>query len=679
MTSRSPVPAAVHRLASAALKRRGLLPPIERIRLGTIRLLPHQMAAVRWIVPRLTRFGGALLADPPGLGKTYVALAIAAQRAITPLVIAPAAIRERWLDASRETGIHIRFISTERLSAPAEVELEQPTFVIIDEAHHLRTRSTRRHQRTMQLCAHAKVLLLSATPIQNRRTDLSQIAALFHAPQTRSTVGSLRRRMTLRRTLAQIRDAGCDALEGQDVPRVCNRRAPPLAPRHPTLHATIAALPPIRSDTDEGHVLLQLGLLHALRSSDAAARERVQRRIAVTLAIELAADAGVEPSASLRSAWQSVDGTVQLAMPQLLGQVCGDVDSRFSSGAREQRRALEALLPHLKGRGDVARSRILRRLARWCARPVVAFTQFSATAARLFQLLRGETGIALLTGSGAQIATGAISRVEVLQRLLLDRYRARHDAVRLLIATDVLSEGLSLAGVATVIHLDLPWTAARLDQRVGRAARIGAPVPQVNVLTLPAPLPDSAQLALHTLLARKRHRMTRVVADDDARDNTVSTLRAILQRPVCSDTAAAWMTMRSARVQTPISVAIVRARGDRWLVVLDADGLRPAHADDWVALAEAITAPAERGAIARLRGALAAWLANSDLTAMVTDSRDQRLHARQSADDELLRGDRVGRAQRATAVSATRRTVQSRPRCREVRILAGVLLLPAEP
>ena len=225
----------------------------------------------------------------------------------------------------------------------------------------------------------------------------------------------------------------------------------------------------------------------------------------------------------------------------------------------------------------------------------------------------------------------------------------------------------------------LPISAARLDQRVGRAARIGAPVPQVNVLTLPAPLPDSAQLALHTLLARKRHRMTRVVADDDARDNTVSTLRAILQRPICSDTAAAWMTMRSARVQTPISVAIVRARGDRWLVVLDADGLRPAHADDWVALAEAITAPAERGAIARLRGALAAWLANSDLTAMVTDSRDQRLHARQSADDELLRGDRVGRAQRATAVSATRRTVQSRPRCREVRILAGVLLLPAEP
>lgn len=678
MSSRTPIPAVVHRLASAALHRRGLLPPTGQITLGTICLLPHQTAAVRWLVPRLTRFGGALLADPPGLGKTYVALAIAAQRNVTPLVIAPAAIRERWHDASRETGIRIRFVSTERLSAPANMEVEQPTFVIIDEAHHLRTRSTRRHQRTAQLCRSATVLLLSATPIQNRRADLSHITALFHSPPTRNTVASLRRRLTLRRTLAQIRAAGSDALENHEMPLVRERRGPRLALCHPTLDATITGLPPIRNDTDEGHILLQLGLLHALRSSDAAARERVQRRIAVTLAVELAADAGVAPSASVRSAWQSVEGTVQLALPQLLGHVCGDVDSRFSSGAREQRRALEAILPQLDGSGDVARSIILRRLAKWCDRPVVAFTQFSATAAQLFHLLRTETGIAVLTGSGAQIVTGAISRGEVLQRLLLDRYRARHEAVRLLIATDVLSEGLSLAGVATVVHLDLPWTAARLDQRIGRAARIGAPVNEINVLTVPAPLPDSAQLALQTLLARKRKRMSQVVADDDPHDNTVPLLRTLLQRPVTTAASRAWITMRSHLVRTPTSLAIVRTGNDRWLVALDADGLRPVRKLDWVRLAEATLAPQEGGAIARLRGALAQWLANTDLSAMVTDPRDQRLQSRQIADDTLLRSDRAGRVQHATTVSAARRTAMRGPRRREIRILAGVLLLPTE-
>jgi hypothetical protein len=50
----------------------------------------------------------------------------------------------------------------------------------------------------------------------------------------------------------------------------------------------------------------------------------------------------------------------------------------------------------------------------------------------------------------------------------------RRERVGLLLATDLLSEGLNLQEASVVVHLDLPWTAARLEQRVGRARRPGS-------------------------------------------------------------------------------------------------------------------------------------------------------------------------------------------------------------
>lgn len=651
----------IRRLAHAELQRRGLADTREPIRLGDIVLLPHQCAAVRWLRPRLMRFGGALLADPPGLGKTYVALAIAAERQTVPLVIAPAALRTRWSEASRETGVEITFVSTERLSAPAALPHVTPDLVIIDEAHHLRTLTTRRHQRTAHLCAQATVLLLSATPIQNRRQDLTHLTALFHLPPTQRSARYLRRRLTLRRSLEQIRDGARNGPTAPHMPDVQHRRAPRFEPRHATAVSAITTLPTLQDELADGHRLLQLGLLHALRSSDAAARTRVHRRIAITLAVEQSAMAGVNATRETYAAWQAADGVIQLAMPQLLAPATPTTaePSRCElviAGARAHRHALQAMLGDLDGAGDDGRATVLRRLARWCARPVVAFTQFTATAHRLFQLLHNETGIALLTGSGARIVTGSISRAEALDRLLTPRYRTAQDAVRLLIATDVLSEGLSLAGVGTVVHLDLPWTAARLDQRVGRAARIGAPVPAVRVITMPAALPAEATDALRALLARKRRRMHDVVSALDADVQCVRLLRALGAGTPRPPNPQRWVTVRSADVTASRTLAIVRVRRDRLLVVLEGEELRAAAIGDWTALANAEVVAPQRGAIARLCRAVRAWLADQDLCTVVRHRSDHRLQARLSADESLLIGDRATRTAIAGAVSAHRRT-----------------------
>lgn len=680
----------VRHLAQCALRTRALFHDAPAPRIGDITLLPHQATAVRWLLPRMERYGGALLADPPGLGKTYVALAVAAELECRPLVIAPAVLRALWTDAARAASTPIDFVSTERLSAPAAPRLAAHGLVIIDEAHHLRTPSTRRHRRTTHLCTGAKVLLLSATPIHNSTDDLGHLTNLFHRPATHPSTAALRQRLTLRRTVADIHAARLGNTTALTIPLVRHRNPITLATRTTTLPADILAIPPIRSDAHDSHTLLQLGLLHALRSSEAAARARIHHRIASTLAIEHAARAHVHPTTEIRRAWRSHGPDIQLAMPELLGRPSDSLSPHLADDASMQRSALESLLRALSGDADRTRSTVLRRLARWSTRPIVAFTQFSATAEQFFHELRHQPGIALLNGSDARLVSGTLSRADVLQRLLDPRHRHRHDRVRLLITTDVLSEGLSLSGVATIVHLDLPWTAARLDQRIGRAARIGAPVTEVHDVSLPAPLPIDAYSAITSILARKRHAMRAMDPADDAGSRIITLLVALAQRrSALRTTPSGWVTMHSHDLAHARSLALVRVHGRNMLVASDERGLRAPVESDWQALAAASETTHVPGRVAALRQRLRAWQAECELRDSVSDLHDHRLRSRQAADDALHAVDRSARGGhsleatvlrrqilRPTHIDATR--IAGAHRGPRVSVRSGVALLPVQ-
>src|SRR5688500_6608126 len=74
------------------------LGPDAPITLGSITLRPHQRQAVRRARGALQEHGGTLIADDVGLGKTFIALALAAE-ARCPLVVGPAVLRAMWADA----------------------------------------------------------------------------------------------------------------------------------------------------------------------------------------------------------------------------------------------------------------------------------------------------------------------------------------------------------------------------------------------------------------------------------------------------------------------------------------------------------------------------------------------------------------------------------------------------
>jgi hypothetical protein len=110
---------------------------------------------------------------------------------------------------------------------------------------------------------------------------------------------------------------------------------------------------------------------------------------------------------------------------------------------------------------------------------ILVFSQFADTVRYLAGELqaRGLTGLAGVTGDSAD-PTGLAWRFSPLSNGKRDQIDPA-DELRLLIATDVLSEGQNLQDSYIVVNYDLPWAIIRLIQRVGRVDRIGQQAPEI--------------------------------------------------------------------------------------------------------------------------------------------------------------------------------------------------------
>lgn len=257
--------------------------PDER-ELGTITLHPHQLAAMRAIRAALAEFGGALLADEPGLGKTFTALGVARDYADC-LVAAPASLRDMWRHAADCTKVVARFVSLESLSR-GRPAIPAP-FLIVDEAHHAANTHAKRHAPLATLAASARVLLLTATPVRNRRSELDALLGLFLGSRAAVLDDAACSRCVVRRTLSVQRDI--PTIKSHSIPRP--RRGPPVA-------RALRALPPplpLTSGRSAG-TLVAIGLARCWASSLASLERALTRRIQRGLAMRDLLEAGRRPT-----------------------------------------------------------------------------------------------------------------------------------------------------------------------------------------------------------------------------------------------------------------------------------------------------------------------------------------------------------------------------------------------
>jgi hypothetical protein len=223
----------------------------------------------------LERWGGVLIADSVGLGKTYIALALIeeALRAGTAVLVAvPAALRSVWRGPlrrlrARHPAIPIHFVSHTQLSRGS-----YPTglvgtlgLVVVDEAHRFRNPRTRRYAALSELRGRARLALLTATPVNNGLHDLRHLLRLFAtddafvglgvpslaevfdaAPDGGPGLGRVVREVVVRRTRAMVRALPCSDTSARTHVRFPHRSPPRIVrfedPRVARLAAAIAEL-----------------------------------------------------------------------------------------------------------------------------------------------------------------------------------------------------------------------------------------------------------------------------------------------------------------------------------------------------------------------------------------------------------------------------------------------------
>ena len=145
---------------------------------------------------------------------------------------------------------------------------------------------------------------------------------------------------------------------------------------------------------------------------------------------------------------------------------------------------------------------------------VLIFTQFADTARYLVSALQaqGITNIGLATGQSAD-PTALAWRFSPHSN---GRDIPVADQFRVLVATDVLSEGQNLQDCAVILNYDLPWAIIRLIQRAGRVDRIGQKASEILCYSF---LPADGVERLINLRGRLRDRLKEnqdVVGTDEA-------------------------------------------------------------------------------------------------------------------------------------------------------------------
>lgn len=153
------------------------------------------------LINKLNNNGIAILADSVGLGKTITAGAVIKfymeqNPKWNTLIIAPAALKPQWkedlanvLDIFEVNGDY-QIVSQQDSNAIDKIRTDYELakrrsrnldLIVIDEAHNLRSNSGRHHDSVLELLQQhpdAKVLLLTATPINNSLIDLANIIQL---------------------------------------------------------------------------------------------------------------------------------------------------------------------------------------------------------------------------------------------------------------------------------------------------------------------------------------------------------------------------------------------------------------------------------------------------------------------------------------------------------------------
>ena len=160
--------------------------------------LKYQIDAVQLALNSIRNHDGVIISDVVGLGKSVVASTVARNLRLRTIIICPPHLMLQWQEYRDQFGFTATVFSTGKIEDAIKhyrmiAHLQERFLIIVDEAHKFRNEYTRDYSLVHELCMGNKVMLLTATPFNNRPEDIYAMLKLFQIPSksTLKTVENL--------------------------------------------------------------------------------------------------------------------------------------------------------------------------------------------------------------------------------------------------------------------------------------------------------------------------------------------------------------------------------------------------------------------------------------------------------------------------------------------------------
>ena len=514
--------------------------------------LEYQKQAVLNAKKILEEYGGVFISDVVGLGKTYVSAMLASQLDGRTLVLAPPVLMDRnnpgsWPNVFSDFRVPADHESLGKLEQIIRRDTAKYKNVFIDEAHRFRTESNVTYEKLAQICRGKRVILVTATPLNNTPKDiLSQIKLFQNARKStipnrqnlESFFGDLEQKikkldrqkdrakymhtakknarairesvlkyLMVRRTRREIENYFADDLKKQGLkfPEVENpepafyqlntkenavfsKTVELVAQKFTYARYTSMRYYRGKNKPEQWKIQAQenLGrfikilLIKRLESSFFAFRKTINRFTKNhELFLKELAKGNVYVSKKYASKiFELLENDDDEAIQKLLedDKAIQYPAEDFGGTLKED---LENDLKILKEiqklwNGVTRDPKLLAFAGLLSNHPVlkhnklIVFTESRETANYLAEKLEKEFAEQVLAFSGA---SSAATREKVIKNFDA-RARSPKDDYRILITTEILSEGVNLHRSNVVINYDIPWNPTRLMQRVGRINRV---------------------------------------------------------------------------------------------------------------------------------------------------------------------------------------------------------------
>ncbi len=449
------------------------------------RLFPYQHDGVLHLVAR----GRAMLADDMGLGKTVQAVAACEVlrlrgEARRILIVTPASLKDQWArEIRRYTGQQALVVGGPAQKRAAVFDSDAPYVIlnyeltwrelsrlqcmeadvlILDEAQRAKNFRTKTAS-TLRAIPSRFAFVLTGTPVENRLDDLYSLLQLVD-PTVLGPLWKFNLDYHVQNDKGRVRGyKNLQALRERTGKVVLRRRKEEVLHQLPALvqHTRYTAMTVEQNELEGGY-----------RSSAAQLLAMAERR-------PLTLPEQKRLQAALLKARQACDAL----------ELC---DPHYGKEASPKLDEFESIVREVLDQGE---SKILV-FSEW--------VQMLELAAKRLDKL--GVGYAMLSG-----------KVPTAKRpALLEGFRESADQ-RVLLSSDAGGTGLNLQVASYVIHLDLPWNPARLDQRTSRAHRLGQ-TRGVSVIYLCAT--EGIERGIEQLLGTKRD-VRSAALDADSRVDTL--------------------------------------------------------------------------------------------------------------------------------------------------------------